>query len=156
MLEWVAVISLILVGIALLIAEIILIPGATVVGVLGLLFMGGGLYLGFINFGTVTGYYILGTTVATSLLAVYLSFKNRLWERFALKSINEGKVNRSEELALKVGETGTSLSSMRPFGKAEFGNIICEVKSLDAYIPPGKQIRIIKIESNKIFVEPVN
>jgi membrane-bound ClpP family serine protease len=156
MIEWVAVISLIIFGIALLITEIILIPGATIVGILGLLFLAGGLFLGFDYFGKTTGYYLLGTTVVISLGSIYFSLKSKLWEKFSLKSVNEGRMNVASELLLNVGDVGTAASSLRPFGKAEFGDTLCEVKSLGAYISAGTKVKIIKIESNKVFVEPVN
>ena len=49
------IITLILVGLVLILAEILLIPGVGVAGVLGLLSMGGSCYYAFYEFGTLTG-----------------------------------------------------------------------------------------------------
>lgn len=155
MLEWLTVISLILFGIAFVIIEIILIPGTTFVGIAGLIFIGVGLYMGFQYFGNATGYVLLASTVVVSLISVYVSFKTRLWERFSLKSVNEDRVNETAGLNLQVGDSGVAVSSLRPSGTGEFGDRLCEVRSMGGYIQAGNKIRIIKIESNKIFVEPV-
>jgi membrane-bound ClpP family serine protease len=155
-LDWITVIGLIVFGILLLIAEIIFVPGTTLVGILGLLFTGYGIYLGYDYFGATTGTILLFTTVILNLIALVIAFKGKSWEKFSLKSSMTGKFNQDLELDLKVGDTGISISSLKPIGKALFKEMELEVRSNGGYVNENVEIEIIRIESKKIFVQPVN
>ncbi|MCB0506453.1 MAG: hypothetical protein KDC58_13265, partial [Cyclobacteriaceae bacterium] len=54
--EWVIIISLIVVGLALIVLEIVFVPGTTVVGALGLISMVGGVFYSFKAFGNPIGW----------------------------------------------------------------------------------------------------
>jgi len=153
--EWITVISLIAVGLILVITEIIFIPGTTVIGFIGFGVMVVGLILGFNYFDKTTGWLIAGGTAVTSGLLFYWAFRSKAWERFALKTSMNGKVNEGALDNLKVGEEGITVSALRPFGKAELGGKLVEVTSMGNYVDTNTRIRIIKIMSNQILVEPI-
>ncbi len=154
MFEWITVISLIAFGLALIVAEIIFVPGTTLVGVLGFVFLIIGVGLSFNYFGSNIGWITVGGTAAASGSVLYYSFKANVWRRFALKSSIQSKVNEGELVGLTLGQEGIALSALRPVGKAEMGNKTYEVKTLGGYVSTGTKIRIIQILSNQIIVEP--
>ena len=57
---------------------------------------------------------------------------------------------------LNIGDEGKTISTLRPIGKAEFNNKQFEVKTSGDYLDTGTPIRITKIHSNQIIVEPIN
>lgn len=154
--EWLTVLSLIVIGIALVIIEIILVPGTTIVGFLGAILAMAGIALCFSYFGSTTGWYTLGGTAVFSAALFYWSLRTRAWERFSLKSTISGRVNEVDTHTLKVGEEGNAVSALRPMGKAELAGQFVEVTSLGAFIETGTRIRIVRVSSNQIIVEPVN
>ena len=154
--DWITVIGLVLFGIFLLIAEIIFVPGTTIVGVLGFLFSGYGIYLSYDYFGTGVGTIFLISTVLINVIGLVIAFKGKSWERFSLKSSITGRFNQDLKLALKEGDTGRSVSSLKPIGKALFDETEVEVRSNGGYINENVEIEVLRIESNKIFVQPVN
>jgi membrane-bound ClpP family serine protease len=156
MVEWTTVTSLILFGLLLLIAEIIFVPGTTVVGVVGFVFMAIGVGLSFRYFGSETGWTIVGGTSVVSGLLLYLAFKANVWSKFALKSSSDSKVNEGALIDLLPGQEGISTSTLRPVGKAELSGKTFEVRTNGEYIESGTRIRIIRITSSQIFVEPLN
>ncbi|GIL23758.1 MAG: hypothetical protein BroJett042_22710 [Bacteroidota bacterium] len=156
MIEWVTVISLILFGLALVVAEIIFVPGTTVVGIIGFIFLIAGVGFGFNYFGSETGWILVGSTAVISGLVLYFSFKANVWGRFSLKSSIDSKVNEGSLDALTVGQEGTATSALRPIGKAQLGDKEYEVKTAGDYLDSGSAVRIIKINSNQIIVEPIN
>ncbi len=156
MLEWVTVISLLVFGLALVVAEIIFVPGTTLVGVLGFGFLILGAGLSFRYFGSETGWIIVGCTAVASGAILYYSFSANVWGKFSLKSSSSSKVNEGEMDEVKVGAEGQTLSALRPIGKAELNNKTFEVKTLGEYLDSGKKIRVIKILMNQIIVEPIN
>ncbi|MTI32675.1 NfeD family protein [Xanthovirga aplysinae] len=156
MLEWLLVITLIIIGLSLIIVELIFIPGTTLVGILGLLVTGSGVYLVFKDFGAQAGFITLSITGLLSLFFLIISFRSKMWKRFALKNQMEQKVNEDLAESLQIGEEGTAVSALRPIGKAEFNDRLYEVKTDGYFLKAGQKIKITKIEINTIYVEPTN
>jgi membrane-bound ClpP family serine protease len=156
MLMWIIILSLLLIGLALIIVELVFIPGTTVVGLLGLVFAIVGIVISYSHFGNEIGFYILLGSVATSLLALFFSFRSGAWNRFAHKSSMDSKVNEGYTASIHVGDEGVTLSTLRPIGKAEFHNKAFEVKTSGNYIDRGEKVKITRIESHQIVVEPLN
>lgn len=149
-------ISLILIGLMLIVIEVIFIPGTTVVGLVGFIFLVVGVGLSFKHFGADTGWATLGGSAVTAGAILYFAFKTNVWARFSLKSSMQGKVNEGMLDPLTVGMTGTSTSVLRPMGNAEINGKLYEVRTLGDYVESGKSIRIIRISENKVFVESIN
>lgn len=156
MIEWITVISLILFGLFLIIAEIIFVPGTTLVGILGFIFLLLGVGLSFTYFGSETGWTTVGVSAVASGLILYYSFKANIWGRFSLKSSIQSKVNEGDLDSLAVGTEGIAVSALRPVGKASLGEKMYEVKTLGEYLDSGSRVRVIKIIMNQIIVEPIN
>lgn len=156
MIEWVTVISLIFFGLALIVVEIIFVPGTTLVGVLGFVFLLVGVGLSFNYFGSETGWVTVGCTGVASGLLLYYSFSSNVWGKFSLKTSMNSRVNEGDLEELQVGTEGKTVSTLRPVGKAELNDKTFEVKTLGEYLEAGRRIRIIKIVSNQIIVEPIN
>jgi membrane-bound ClpP family serine protease len=148
--EWVTVVSLILFGLFLIIAEIIFVPGTTLVGILGFIFLMLGVGLSFSYFGSETGWTTVGISAVASGLILYFSFKANVWGRFSLNSSIQSKVNEGDLESLTVGTEGIAVSALRPVGKATLGEKMYEVKTLGEYLDSGSRVRVI------IIVEPIN
>jgi len=153
MIEWLIIITLILTGIALIVAEIIFIPGTTIIGFIGFGFASFGVYLGYSYFGTNTGTIVLITSILVCVVAVGIAFKSGVWKKLSLKKINEGKVNQEFQIELQINQKGRAVSALRPVGKAEFNDKEYEVQTIGDYIDAGSSIKIIMIKNRKIFVE---
>jgi len=153
MMEWVTVISLLLIGIGLIIIELIFVPGTTIVGLLGLGFAVTGVFLSFGYFGQEIGWTILIATSVFSIGSLIYALRSGAWRRFSNKSAIDSKVNEGILIDLKEGDIGTSISALRPIGKAEFSNKLIEVKTNGNYLEAGNSVKIIRIDGNKIIVE---
>ena len=152
--EWLLVILLILFGLVLIIAEIIFIPGTTIAGVVGIVFLIAGVVSAFNEFGQQGGWITLGITGVSAAVITYYSFKANVWGRFSLKTSISGKVNEGEMEGLSVGLQGMAVSTLKPYGKAEINSKVYEVKTLGSFVPNGTSIKIIQIATNQIIVEP--
>lgn len=153
---WTLIISLLVIGLALLIIEIVFVPGTTFVGIIGVIFAGAGVLVTFREYGSETGMYLLvGSSVITAA-ALYLSFRSNAWKRFANNSAIRSKVNEGLTSTLQLGDEGVALSTLKPIGKAQFRSGEFEVKTLGDYVDVGTQVKIVHIESNQIIVKPLN
>jgi membrane-bound ClpP family serine protease len=156
MLMWIIVIALLAIGLSLIIAELVFIPGTTVIGFLGFVFAAVGIVIAYQHYGNTVGLYILIGMSATTLLTLIYSFRADSWSKFSLKTASDSKVNEGLLAALVVGEEGKTTSTLRPIGKAEFQNKQFEVKTTGDYVETGTRIRITTIHAHQIIVEPIN
>lgn len=153
---WIIIVALLAIGLALIIAEIIFIPGTTLVGVLGLVFAVAGIVISYQHFGSEVGLYILIRMGLITAGTIYYSLRSGIWSKFSLKTSHKAKVNEGLVAELMIGDEGKTLSTLRPVGKARFKEQEYEVKTLGDYVDHGMPIRIKLIMSNQIIVEPIN
>ena len=151
--ELAMIIGFVAFGVALIIVEVIFVPGTTFVGIGGALCSGYGIYLAFETYGPSGGFLTLGLSAFFGVGALVYSFKTRSWERFSLKNTMDGAVNENQLTGLEAGDIGESVSALKPVGKALFDDREFEVTSLGGWIDEHQKIRIIKLENHKILVE---
>ena len=156
MLEWVTVILLIVIGLALIVIELVFIPGTTLIGILGFVLAGIGIWFGYVALGTTTGHVILGLAVLVAGVTFFYSFRGDAWNRFALKETIDSRVNEDYQHNLEVGEAGVTVSALRPQGTALFKDQQHEVQTVGEFIDPNTTIRIIRLSQHKIIVEAVS
>ncbi len=154
--EWFFVLGLMLLGIGIIVIEVIFIPGTTIVGILGFLVGIYGVYLGYEYFGTPTGHFIFFGGFLGATIALVAAFKSGAWERFSLKERMQNKVNEDIDVKINVGDEGESISSLKPIGKAIFNDQVIEVRTNGDYIRESKKLKVIRVDGQKIIVEPLN
>lgn len=154
--DWLLILGLMLLGTFLMVAEIIFVPGTTIVGILGFIFSAYCIYLGYDYYGPSTGSLILVGAFILNVAALVLAFKSKSWERFSLKNTSRGKFNEDFKVELKEGDKGITLSSLKPIGKAMFRDQEIEVRSDGGFVKENTEIEVKRIESSKIIIQPVN
>lgn len=148
------IITLILVGLVLIFAEILLIPGVGIAGILGLLSMGGSCFYAFSQLGNVAGAIV---TAVNALLITALTIwvlRAKTWKKFTLNTNIDSKAVSSDGV-LSVGERGKTVTRLAPMGMVRFDNDSVEVKALEGMIDPGVDVEVVMIEDNKVYVRPV-
>lgn len=156
LLDWVTVIILIVIGLILIIVELVFIPGTTLIGILGFVLAGIGIWIGYEALGTNTGHFILGASVLIAVAAFFYSFRTDAWARFSLNEQIKSRVNDEYQHGLKVGDEGITISALRPQGTALFKDRHHEVQTKGEFIAPNTEVRIISLNQNKITVEEVS
>jgi membrane-bound ClpP family serine protease len=151
---WLVVVTLILIGLAFLLLEILVIPGTGVAGIVGFILLGIGVWQAYSYYGSTTGHWVLAGTIVGTVVVLAYSLRAKTWRRVALKSEIDSRVNLINEETLKPGDEGKSISRLVPGGKAVFNNEYYEVRSMGEFIDQGVDIVIEKIEDHKIFVKP--
>ena len=145
------VITLILVGLVLIFAEILLIPGVGIAGILGLLSLGGSCWYAFAEMGTMVGSIVTGVVVVLIVAMTVWVLRAKTWKRLALETNIDSKAVSSGSI-LSVGDRGVTVTRLAPMGMVRFGDDSVEVKALEGMIDPGVPVEIVMIEDNRIFV----
>ncbi|MEM1331271.1 MAG: NfeD family protein [Planctomycetota bacterium] len=178
-------IAAIVIGIALIAAEIFVLPGFGVFGILGLLGLFGGLVGTFVRddpsrlFPTSGGaqrdlIYGLTTTILaliTSGVGMYFISKNfgslplvnKLILRDQMGDESIGMLAAAGPASsgpASVGETGTAVTPLRPSGRMRVGDAVTgrdvDVVAVDGWIEAGAPVRVIEVSGFRVAVEPVH
>ena len=149
------ILLLLLFGLLFLVAELILLPGVTVAGLLSLACEAGAVYLAYVQLGTTAGTIVLVTAVLLSLLVVIFSLRAKTWQRFSLKQELTDTSMPTPDAQLTVGQRGTTLSRLAPMGKVEIAGVIYEAKSLDSFIDQRTTIEVVGFENFSVLVKRV-
>lgn len=152
---WSVIIILILVGIALLVLEILVVPGTGVAGIIGFVVMAIGIWMAYTRQGVQAGNITLLVTLGVNLIGLVLALRSKTWKKAMLKTEINSKVNTIDAGALKVGDRGVTTGRCAPMGKALFNDSFYEVSAMEEFIDPEKEIEIIKISGNKIFIKQI-
>ena len=143
----------ILLGIIFLLAEIFLLPGLTVSGIAGIIFLVGGISYAYMYMGVVAGNLTL-VIAAFLLLASFLYFiKSKSLRRISLKTNIDSKVDTSDLDKINVGDEGITQSRLNPIGKVFINGLTVEGKSIDGeMIDEDTEVIVRKVEWTNILV----
>lgn len=149
------IILLSIVGLLLIIAEIILIPGIFITGLIGIGAVVGSCFMAFDQFGQTGGWMVSGANMLLCTLAIIFTMRSKTWKKMALNTSIDGAVqdrNKAQQI-LSPGLTGLALSRINPMGKARFGEEIYEVTAQDGWIDAQTPIEVVLVEENRIIVK---
>lgn len=149
------VITLILVGLVLVFAEILLIPGVGIAGVLGILSLGGSCYYAFVQMSTTAGVIVTSVNIVLIVALTVWVLRAKTWKKMTLETNIESKAVSSESAVLAVGDRGKTITRLAPMGTVRFGENAVEVKALEGLVDPGTDVEVVLIEDNRIYVRPL-
>lgn len=143
---------MILIGIILILAELLIIPGVGVAGVLGVLSICGASWYSFAFIGPLAGTLVTVFNVAALAVLTFFALRSRTWKKFELDTVIEKKESGP---SVNVGDRGRTVTRLAPMGTAKINDTRMEVTALEGMIDAGTDIEVAHIENNKIFVRSV-
>ena len=146
---------MILLGLLLVLAEILLIPGVGIAGVLGLLAMGGSCAYAFMEMGNMTGIIVTSVNAVLLVALIIWVLRAQTWKRLSLETNIDSKAV-VPEVEVSVGDKGRSVTRLAPMGTVRFGDNSLEATSMEGLIDPGMDVQVVAIEDAKIYVSIVN
>jgi membrane-bound serine protease (ClpP class) len=149
-----AVILLLVVGLVLLAAEILVIPGFGLVGILGIASTIGAGAVAFTQLGTGWGVAALGSGLAVSGLMVWLLPKTPAGRQMVLSTNQRGMRAGDASLAALAGAEGEAVTPLRPSGAARLRGRVVDVVTDGIYVEAGARVRVAKVEGSRVVVEP--
>lgn len=153
-------------GVVLLIAEIFIIPGFGLFGLLGIILVVISMFLGLLpDFHFITPdlfsnavIEIASAMVASIVVGIFLVKylpQTTLLNNFILKTNIDGSSGyiSNKEITLLIDKIGIAISDLRPAGFAEFDGKRIDVVTEGNYIEKGQQVIVIKEEGSKVLVK---
>lgn len=149
-------ILLILVGLGLIVAEVYLVPGFNVIGIIGFLMILFALGLGFTEHGFSGGIMLLAGTVVTGGAMFYLLWNTGAWDRFVLATTlrrdDMTEEREAEDRSRFLGKVGHAVTPLRPTGVVEIDGDRLEVVTEGEFIAAGSAVKIVAMDRRRYFV----
>lgn len=149
---------LFLVGVVLLLVELFF-PGFGVFGILGVVAVAASIVLAAAD--TAQGLITLGVAalvaVVFALFAVRYGARRGLFRRFVLKDALRTEAGYVAPLSRDdlVGKRGKTLTPLRPAGSALIEGERVDVVSEGGFLPPGRQVEVVKVEGVRVVVRAI-
>ena len=154
-------------GILLLLLEIFIIPGFGIAGISGISLILAGIFLSLIKHPLsaapqaqlTRAFYTLSFAIIITFVTIILTWrflpKTGLWKRLVLSSAETKKQGFQSAASLEfyLGKAGKSITPLRPTGRAVIAETTMDVITEGEFIDTGKEIKVIKVEGNKIIVK---
>ena len=148
------VVTLILVGAALLLVETVL-PGM-IAGIIGLGCLVAGVAVAYLNFEARTADFILLLVVAGLVAGAFCWFKFFPDSRLARLFISQRTVGDiGTEKPELLHQTGTALTTLRPSGTAVIDGKRVDVVTEGPFIEQGTPIKVVAVEGMRVVVRTV-
>jgi membrane-bound ClpP family serine protease len=145
------VISLIIIGLLLAFAEILIIPGVGVAGVLGIAAMAGSCVYAFLEISQTAGIIV---TAVNAVLLVFITIwvlRAKTWQRLALATNIDSKAI-VPETEVVPGAIGVTITRLAPMGTARFGDLRLEVTAREGIIDPWVEVEVVEVDGIKVYV----
>jgi membrane-bound serine protease (ClpP class) len=183
MANWVEV-ALFITGIILLLIEFLIIPGFGITGITGIVFLFAGLFgmlvknppnklpwpetsvdwmyftqgilelslglAGFIILAWLLSKYLPKIPFLGGLILVPAAARQNIRMRVNMTAMPERKT-----AGVKIGDTGEVVSTLRPTGKARFGDAIVDVVAQGDFLNKGTEVEIVGIHGNRVVVKAI-
>lgn len=146
---------LILAGIVLFLLEFLVVPGVTVAGIGGLLFMGGAVYMAFENFDTTTGLLVLGAVLVIIIISLIFALRAKTWKKISLNTEVDSKVTEVHDSGLVIGDQGIALTRLNPIGSVLINEKKLEGHSQGQLIREKISVEVIKVAHTYVIVKPL-
>jgi len=157
------------VGIGLLLLEIFVIPGFGIAGVLGILMIISGIFLGLVGDFPIIDFDLFKTAILQltfSLLASLIIFyfllkylpKTKMFNKLILnKNIEEKSgYTAKKEVSALVGKEGIAITDLRPSGAVKIDGKRIDAVTHGEYIEKGSGVTVVEEEGSKVVVEKSN
>ena len=157
------VVVLFLVGLALLLLELFVIPGFGVAGILGIVSIFASLILSYPTPAQAMGAISISIVVAVLLIFLLVRFLSRGGKKLGRagrivlehsEAPEEGYVG-VEDLRSLLGEEARAMTPLRRVGAINVGGRRVEAVSEGGFVLQGTHVRVVRVEGNRVFIRPI-
>lgn len=150
------IVLLIILGAIFLMAELVLLPGVSIGGILALGCNVAAGYFAFAWYGSTVGWITIGIIFLVAVLVTILSLRAKTWQKLSLhQQITSSSMDTPQEHNVKVGDRGVAITRLAPMGKVEIAGRTFEAKSTSELIDQQSEIEVTGFENFNIIVKKV-
>ena len=149
------VVGLMVAGMALIAIEVLVIPGFSLPGILGIAAMIGSVWVANEELGSNYAALAVVAGLVAGGFMFWLFPKTAAGRAMVLKTQHTGGAARPELMELE-GKEGVVVSDLRPSGSVEIDERPVDVVTDGKYVEVGTKVRVVRVEGARVVVEPLS
>ncbi len=150
------VLVLLLIGVVFFLIELFFLPGISIAGIAGFVFIAGAIFYAYSFISPSAGHITLAGSLVLIGVSVWLFMRSKMLDRMSLKTDIDGKIEPLKDLEIQVGDKGKASSRLAPMGQVKINGHIVEAKTNDDFIDQGEEIVVLEVFKTNILVERYN
>ncbi len=147
---------LLFIGIIFFLIELFFLPGISIAGIVGGIFIGAAIWYAFAFVSGTAGIITLVGGLILFVLAVWWFMRSKTLDKMSLKTDIDGKIEPLKGLNIQPGDTGITMSRLAPMGKVKINNAVIEAKTNNEFIDPDEEIVVLEVCNTNVLVERRN
>lgn len=150
------IVLLVILGAIFLMAELVLLPGISVGGILALACDIAAAYFAFVWYGPTVGWIVIAAIFVVAIVVTIFSLRAKTWQRLSLRQqITSSSMDTPQEHDVKVGDRGMAITRLAPMGKVEIAGRTFEAKCATELIDQQVEVEVTGFENFNIIVKRV-
>jgi len=145
------IITVLVVGLLLLFAEVAIVPGFGVAGVLGLLALAAGAVAAWTELGPLWGGVTGGVSVLAAGIMLFWLPKSPIGRKMVLEESQAAAISQRDRSAL-LGRRGITVTPLRPIGRVRFGSDEVDAITEGEYIDRNQEVEVMVVEGPRVVV----
>ena len=109
--------------------------------------------LTFSHFGITTGLLVMGISLILCGLFCYWLMHSRTIEKYSLHKSIDSTAARQEQLSVRPGDEGITVTRLALIGNADINGKLVEVKSADGFLDEGTPVIVTRVDEAQITVK---
>ncbi|MDD3079191.1 MAG: NfeD family protein [Paludibacter sp.] len=150
------VVILLLLGIIFFLIELFLIPGISLAGIAGMLFVGGAVFYAYSYIGSTAGHLTLVGAFILLGMAIWVFLRSKALDKMSLKTEIDGKNDPLKDVEIHVGDKGKAVSRLAPMGKVKINGHVVEAKTNDEFIDQDSEVEVLEVYKTNVLVAKIN
>ena len=150
------IVLLVILGAIFLMAELVLLPGVSIGGILALCCDVAAGYFAFAWYGSTAGWAAIAVIFLVAIVVTIISLRATTWQKLSLRQqITSSSMDTPQEHNVRVGDRGVAITRLAPMGKVEIAGHMFEAKSTTELIDQQSEIEVTGFENFNIIVKKV-
>ncbi|MBR4148779.1 MAG: serine protease [Rikenellaceae bacterium] len=150
------IVLLVILGAIFLMAELVLLPGVSIGGILALCCDVAAGYFAFAWYGSTAGWAAIAVIFLVAIVVTIISLRATTWQKLSLRQqITSSSMDTPQEHNVRVGDRGVAITRLAPMGKVEIAGHVFEAKSTTELIDQQSEIEVTGFENFNIIVKKV-
>lgn len=154
--ELITIIALVLLGLFLIVAEILLLPGITIAAVGSIISFLTSLYFAYIYFDVFGASITLLISLLLVTVALIICMKRKNLKIISLETKISSQSSVSAKEFVKIGDKGYAKTRLAPIGSVVVGDHVIDAKSFEGYITQKHPIEVVGFEDSVVVVKKIN
>ncbi|MFI3314199.1 MAG: NfeD family protein [Rikenellaceae bacterium] len=149
------IILLLLLGVALIIAELLLIPGFTIAGIGSIISFAAAIMITFSYVGSNWAFIVLAIAIVLSAATLIVCTRRNAIKKLTLNTTIDSKVQENADNKITIGKITETTTRLAPMGNITIDGNTFEAKSISGYIEPRTKVVVVGYEDSIVIVEKI-